>query len=297
MSTMSLVGPSGAPSALLGAEVGRGALLMSSMRRQVLSTLLAQGSDEGAQGCSAGQVAQALGLHVTTARFHLDALISAGVVESFRERRGTVGRPRTLYRVRAQAVPLAGADVAFARLARLIDAMWRDPQVTAPRARAQVTAWAGAALSEGELPDAGAVAAPRTVGSWLVQVERIAQMAQRWGYVHELTLDRGGQVVELSLTADPFAAIGRSRPEVTAGVYAGLMDALVARFAGGRPVVEVLGSASSGLALRLTLPEPFERPVRLRASGAAGAARRRHPTLTPPVQHESSPHQMSRSTA
>jgi predicted ArsR family transcriptional regulator len=48
-------------------------------------------------------VAAAVGLHENTARFHLDALIEAGLVRREAESRRQPGRPRVLYR--ADAVP------------------------------------------------------------------------------------------------------------------------------------------------------------------------------------------------
>ena len=45
----------------------------------------------------AAEIAARMGLHMTTVRFHLDALCSEGTVERTRITRAGVGRPRTGY--------------------------------------------------------------------------------------------------------------------------------------------------------------------------------------------------------
>jgi len=47
--------------------------------------------------CTASQLAQQAGLHVTTVRFHLDVLRQAGLVESRTQPRASIGRPRIVY--------------------------------------------------------------------------------------------------------------------------------------------------------------------------------------------------------
>ena len=54
-----------------------------------------RGHDEA---LDAVELAAKMGLHITTVRFHLDALCSQGVVERTRMARAGVGRPRTGYR-------------------------------------------------------------------------------------------------------------------------------------------------------------------------------------------------------
>ncbi|MGO4692482.1 helix-turn-helix transcriptional regulator [Glaciibacter sp. 2TAF33] len=72
--------------------------LASDMRRQVLALLLA--SD---RPIDAGAVAGGIGLHVTTARFHLEQLERAGLVRRTVERAGQRGRPRILFSAAAGA--------------------------------------------------------------------------------------------------------------------------------------------------------------------------------------------------
>jgi Predicted transcriptional regulator len=64
-------------------------------RARVLAAL-----QDAGQPLGVGQVAERVGLHANTARFHLDALVKAGVVERAVEDREQPGRPRTLYTAR-----------------------------------------------------------------------------------------------------------------------------------------------------------------------------------------------------
>lgn len=50
-----------------------------------------------------GEVAERVGLHANTARFHLDGLVEAGIVERTSEDRAQPGRPRALYAARPEA--------------------------------------------------------------------------------------------------------------------------------------------------------------------------------------------------
>ncbi len=67
-------------------------------RTRVLAVL-----QDAAGPLDAGAVAQRVGLHANTVRFHLDALVGAGVVERASEERERPGRPRALYTARPVA--------------------------------------------------------------------------------------------------------------------------------------------------------------------------------------------------
>jgi predicted ArsR family transcriptional regulator len=82
---------------LLRADQGAAPALGES-RARVLAVLQDAGEPLGV-----GEVAKRVGLHANTARFHLAALVEAGVVERAVEEREQPGRPRTLYTARPQA--------------------------------------------------------------------------------------------------------------------------------------------------------------------------------------------------
>jgi predicted ArsR family transcriptional regulator len=73
-------------------------LVLSRSRSQVWSTLQDASSPLGVI-----EVAGQVGLHPNTARFHLDALVEAGLAERAVEDREGPGRPRTLYTARPDA--------------------------------------------------------------------------------------------------------------------------------------------------------------------------------------------------
>ncbi|MEO3827532.1 helix-turn-helix domain-containing protein [Actinomadura sp. B10D3] len=81
----------------------------SPRRREVLDVLRDEGSPLGVT-----EVAERLGVHVNTARFHLDALAAEGAVERTVEQASGPGRPRTVY------APRPGMDRGGARGYRLL---------------------------------------------------------------------------------------------------------------------------------------------------------------------------------
>ncbi len=81
------------------------------------STLLAALRAEGGP-LSVVDAAAVLGLHPSTARFHLDLLVSAGLVDREIERRGTAGRPRIRYVARRLSGGTSRDDAGDARGAR-----------------------------------------------------------------------------------------------------------------------------------------------------------------------------------
>lgn len=89
----------------------RHAALASDPRRQVLELLMGS-----ATSLDAAAVAARIGLHVTTARFHLDQLENAGLIRRAVGRAGTRGRPRILF----TAGPAAREDGAQHELSRVL---------------------------------------------------------------------------------------------------------------------------------------------------------------------------------
>lgn len=69
-------------------------------RARVLDVLRASGEPVAVQ-----EVADQVGLHPNTARFHLDGLVDAGLAERHSEVRTQPGRPRTVYSASAADVP------------------------------------------------------------------------------------------------------------------------------------------------------------------------------------------------
>ena len=72
--------------------------MIGESRSRVLEVL----QDTGAQ-LGVNDVAARLSLHPNTVRFHLEALVTSGLVDSEAEERDLPGRPRTLYSAKANS--------------------------------------------------------------------------------------------------------------------------------------------------------------------------------------------------
>ena len=99
---------------------------MSSTRQSVLRVLR-----EVAEPMSIAQVAEQVGVHVNTVRFHLDALIATGQVEQLRTTPSGPGRPATLVRAVAAMDPTGPRT--YLPLAQLL----LDEVASRPRPREQ----------------------------------------------------------------------------------------------------------------------------------------------------------------
>ena len=114
--------------------------VLSSPTRQAIMELLqeagstADGSsrdDPVERGLSASDTATALGLHVTTARFHLERMVSAGTVVTA-QRRGSVGRPRKIYLAAVPDRPSLASPEALHAFTELLTSAWADTADGAP---------------------------------------------------------------------------------------------------------------------------------------------------------------------
>lgn len=210
-------------------------VVASSVRRRVLDQLLPLGpgaEGEPRPGLSAAEIGERLGLHVTTARFHLDRLIEAGVVEGFTEVRGTVGRPRKLYAVRAEAVPHR-AHSPYRELSDILAELWEQ----AREGRDIDPALAGYRWALGHDLQVEATDRARTVGAWLAKAERLVTIVGRWGNRGSIVLLDGGDGIELTLASCPFAAVARHRSDIVRELHRGIITGVLSRL--GEPDVEV----------------------------------------------------------
>lgn len=215
----------------------------------------ADAADE--QGLSASETAAALGLHVTTARFHLERLVNGGVVRTA-QRRGSVGRPRKIYLAAGEDQPALASPEALQAFTELLTSAWADAtdgsRVDPERAgRRWVEARAGASTQ----PSA------RTPGTWLGKVGLAVDLLDEWGYQPEVRTVAGGRTVELTLSACPFLAMARAHPDVVCGIHRGLIRGTMAAVGeeGAEVDLEPFVTQRSCVA-RLTTSAPFHRPAR-----------------------------------
>lgn len=212
------------------------ALLTSTVRRRIMDHLFGlpwiKDDDESSTrrtGLSGAELGELLGLHTTTVRFHLDQLVTAGLVESRFVRQDGAGRPRKTYFAvegRLDPHPPAGP---YAVLAGLLTAAL-DPSEQARlspeeagirwverRTAADGEAHDGSTSATAERPSA------RSPGIWLGKVGEVIDLLSDWGYTPELATDQGGRVVDVTLHDCPFLDLARTHPEVVCGVHRGLL--------------------------------------------------------------------------
>ncbi|GAA5032066.1 helix-turn-helix domain-containing protein [Terrabacter aeriphilus] len=196
-------------------------------RRAVLDLVLAESGDPrtDGSGLTAAQVGRLLGIHVTTARWHLERLVAAGQLVAG-ERRGGVGRPRKVYRTAGAHAPgLGGAD-ALDSFAALLISTWAQAREGGERVAPEE---AGARwVADRTSADASTRAPAGTTGAWLGKVGLTVDILAEWGYEPELQTADRGRSVELTLHDCPFAAMARDHPEVVCGIHLGLLRGTLA---------------------------------------------------------------------
>lgn len=173
-------------------------------------------------------LAAAVGLHVTTARFHLDVLERAGLIRRTAQKAGRPGRPRHLYTVTAGAEPGDGHRQLAQALA--------DVLITDPDAGPRWAERAGRRWAERQVPAEGGL-------SWEEGTRRVGDLFERVGFAPRMVDDAAERHLELN--ACPFRELARAYPEIVCTVHLGLLRGSLDRLgvataetAGLRPFVE-----------------------------------------------------------
>lgn len=163
-----------------------------------------------AEPLGARELAEQVGLHLTTVRAHLDVLVDAGLVASEREPRTTPGRPRLLYRPVTDVPPqeVGGYRLLAEMLASHLTATTTDP--TAP-ATAVGRVW-GEYLSD-RAPPFARVSADEA-GT------RLLELFGRLGFEPELD-DDGTRML---LHRCPFLDVACRHPDVVCSLHLGLLQ-------------------------------------------------------------------------
>jgi predicted ArsR family transcriptional regulator len=273
--------------------------LVGASRAKLLEVLRAS-----AEPLSSHDLAAASGLHVTTARFHLEILSQSGLIEAHVQRLGR-GRPRLLYRATengptlteelpispsvttdaqtvsgagsaAEEQPLSDGDSpAYQDLAMLLAGNWDE----APASSANRAQQAGRhAAAHASLPFAALTKPPSQrqatrdpdTSELEMTVARAAEVisdgfAER-GFSPELVQE--GPTTVIRLRTCPFLAVARAHPEVVCALHLGLLQGSWERL--GAPAVH----ASL---------HPFSRPgmCLARLTPIPGAAATTRATLAP----------------
>ena len=181
-------------------------------RAHVLDLLRAAGSPAGVR-----DIADQAGLHPNTARFHLDALVDAGLAARAPKERTTPGRPSMAYRA------VAGGEPVGRRRYRLLAEMLTS-------------------LIAGMLPKPGEAAgeAGREWGRYLTEppppyqrldageaVERLTATMAEIGFAPEAVTD--GTQYQLRLRQCPFREVAENHQDVVCQLHLGLMQGALAQ--------------------------------------------------------------------
>jgi len=181
-------------------------------RAHVLDLLRAAGSPAGVR-----EIADQAGLHPNTARFHLDALVDAGLAARAPKERTTPGRPSTAYRA------VAGGETVGRRRYRLLAEMLTS-------------------LIAGMLPKPGEAAgeAGREWGRYLTEppppyqrldagkaVGRLTATMAEIGFAPEAVTD--GTRYQLRLRQCPFREVAENHQDVVCQLHLGLMQGALAQ--------------------------------------------------------------------
>jgi len=205
-------------------------VLSSPSRRAIMELLQEAGNipDSGSRddaagwGLSASDTAAALGLHVTTARFHLERMVAAGAVVTA-QRRGSVGRPRKIYLAAVAEQPSLASPEALHAFTELLTSAWADAADGSPGDPERAGEQWVEARADGPAPRSAASA-----GAWLGKVGMAVDLLEEWGYQPELRTSAGGRTVELTLQGCPFLSMARAHPDVVCGIHRGLLRGTMA---------------------------------------------------------------------
>lgn len=162
------------------------------------------------------EVAEVTGLHVNTARFHLDGLVEAGVADRDAEQREQPGRPRTLYRARADTAR-AGAR-SYQLLAEIL-ASFVAAEVPQPARAAQAAGreW-GRYLTQRPGPFERLTAAAAT--------EQLVAALDSIGFGPEAKTTGGRR--QILLHHCPFRESASKHQDVVCAIHLGLMQGMLA---------------------------------------------------------------------
>lgn len=165
------------------------------------------------------EIAERLGIHANTARFHLDTLVGNGQVERTTAGAGTPGRPPQLFQTARGMDPMGPrnyrmlAEVLVASLAGEPDPAHRS--VEAGRAWGRLHASTFADTAEG----GEQVGATESIG-------RLTTMLNELGFAPDLS--EGGDSSQIGLRNCPFLDLAVDRADVVCPVHLGLMQGAMA---------------------------------------------------------------------
>lgn len=164
------------------------------------------------------EVAQRMGFHPNTARFHLEALTEAGLAAREAEDRETPGRPRIGYRAAAEA---PGGQRRYRLLAEMLATLIAGTAAEPGRAAEEAGREWGAYLAEQPPPYQRLSAAEA--------VAKLAAILRELGFEPQSVPDSDGAGYQVRLRHCPFLEVARQQPGVVCALHLGLMRGAFAR--------------------------------------------------------------------
>jgi predicted ArsR family transcriptional regulator len=177
--------------------------LLGPSRSRVLRVLRA-----AAEPLAAPEVAGRLAIHPNSARFHLDALVAAGLAERGSEDRSVPGRPKVLYTAKPSVPASGGGYRELAEiLADAVTAQGGTPSTAAEAAGASRGRVIAAGLGQGDAP------------------AQVVESLRRLGFDSTAVHRRGRARIEIRPC--PFLDLARAQGEVVCSVHRGLMSGML----------------------------------------------------------------------
>lgn len=168
-------------------------------------------------------VALGVGLHVNTAREHLDRLVASGFVEREAENRTTRGRPRIFYRSVGNAAVAAVDARTREHLVRvLLDGYGKAMKSPGKNAEAAGESWAS------DLDCPGSPSSADESADLDVQIAALRRHFEDLGWEAEIDID----ALEVHMRHCPFEGVASVRREVVCGTHVGLTRGVLTRHEG-----------------------------------------------------------------
>jgi predicted ArsR family transcriptional regulator len=158
---------------------------------------------------SVAEVAEAMGVHVNTARFHLDGLVDEGLAERTSEPRDTRGRPRILYTSEGAAPGPRSYELLAEMLTGLVSTLEEGGSATVKLGKM----W-GRHLIERPAPSERVDAHEALV--------RLESLLEKVGFQPEVC--PAGEGVEVRLRHCPFREVAQKHADVVCAIHLGLMQ-------------------------------------------------------------------------
>jgi predicted ArsR family transcriptional regulator len=184
---------------------------------------------------SAVDVAAQTGLHVNTARFHLDGLVADGLAERAIEEREVPGRPRVLY----AAHGTSPGPRSYGLLAEMLTGLVASSENGGPAAIEVGKAW-GRHLIERAAPSERVEVAEATA--------RLGRLFDAAGFQPEFRHDKQGGV-EFRLHHCPFREVAERHQDVVCAIHLGLIQGALEEIRGPLEATELEPLVSPGLCI------------------------------------------------